>query len=89
MFFTVLRFVGGGIYVFRRPRLPAEQCFTMEFCLCGVILNLKAFCFEAITDIVIELMAFWSVPQSSQSWQLVSGKETKLLGTSGYWQKQS
>ena len=46
MFFTVQQFRGGGggVYVNRRPRLPAEQCFTMEFCLCGAILNLTAFC---------------------------------------------
>ena len=27
------------------PHLPANNYFTMEFCLCGAILNLKAFCF--------------------------------------------
>ena len=40
---------------------------TMDFCLCGAILNLKAFCFGAIPDIMIELIAYWSVPQSRQS----------------------
>jgi hypothetical protein len=56
---------------------------TMDFCLCGAILNLKAFCFGAIPDILIELIAYWSVPQSKQSWQWLSGIETKLLGASG------
>ena len=41
----------------------------MDFCLCGPILNLKAFCFGAIPDIMIELIAYWSVPQSRQSSQ--------------------
>ena len=27
--------------------------FTMDFCFCGAILNLKAFCFGAIPDIMI------------------------------------
>jgi len=27
----------------------------MDFCLCGVILNLKAFCFGAIPDIMIRV----------------------------------
>jgi hypothetical protein len=29
--------------------------FKMDFCLCGAILNLKAFCFGAIPDIMIKL----------------------------------
>jgi hypothetical protein len=37
---------------------------------------------------MIELIAYWSVPQSRQSWQCLSGIETKLLGASGYWQKK-
>ena len=40
---------GGGIF------MPKK--FTMEFCLCGAILNLKAFCFGAIQGIMIELTA--------------------------------
>ena len=32
--------------------------FTMDFCLCGAILNLKAFCFGAIPDIMIELIVY-------------------------------
>jgi hypothetical protein len=40
---------------------------TMDFCLCGAILNLKAFCFGAIPDITIELIVYGSVPQSRQS----------------------
>lgn len=31
-------------------------CFTMDICLCGVILNLKAFCSGAIPDIMIEFI---------------------------------
>jgi hypothetical protein len=40
--------------------------FTMDFYLlvCYAILNLKAFCFGAIPDIVIELIVYGSVPQS-------------------------
>jgi len=48
---------------------------------------LKAFCFGAIPDIVIELIVYGSVPQSRQSSQWLSDMETKLLGASGYWQK--
>ena len=33
--------------------LPAIIFFTMDFCLCGAILNLKAFCFGAIPDIMM------------------------------------
>jgi hypothetical protein len=40
------------------PHLPAKTFFTMDFCLCGAILNLKAFCFGAIPDIMIELIAY-------------------------------
>ena len=61
--------------------------FKMDFCLCGAILNLKTFCFGAIPDIMIELIAYWSVPQCRQSWQWLSGIETKLLRASGYWPK--
>jgi hypothetical protein len=39
----------------------------MDFCLCGAILNFKAFCSGAISDIMIELIVYWSVPQSRQS----------------------
>ena len=35
--------VGGGIFL--------TIFFTMDFCLCGALLNLKAFCFGAIPDI--------------------------------------
>jgi hypothetical protein len=47
----------GGIF------LP-KNIFTMDFCLCGAILNLKAFCFGGIPDIIIELIVYGSVPQS-------------------------
>ena len=43
---------------------PAKKKITMDFCLCGAILNLKAFCFGAIPDIMVELIAYWSVPQT-------------------------
>jgi hypothetical protein len=33
--------------------------FTMGFCLCGAILNLKAFCFGAIPDIMIRVDSLW------------------------------
>jgi hypothetical protein len=66
-----------------------KQIFMVDFCLCGAILILKAFCFGAIPDIMIELIAYWSVTQSRQSWQWLSGIETKLLRASGYWQKKS
>ena len=48
----------------RGPHLPAKHFITLDFWLCGAILNLKAFCFGAIPDIMIELIAYWSVPQS-------------------------
>jgi hypothetical protein len=51
---------GGGHF-------PANKIFTMDVCLCGAILNLKAFCFGTIPDIIIELIVYWSVPQSRQS----------------------
>jgi hypothetical protein len=44
----------------RGPHLPAKNIITMDFCLCGAILNLKAFCFGAIPDIMIELIAYCS-----------------------------
>ena len=34
------------------PHLPANKTFTMDFCLCGAISNLKVFCFGAIPDIM-------------------------------------
>jgi hypothetical protein len=34
----------------------------MDLCLCGVILNLKAFCFGAIPDIMIELTVCAGLP---------------------------
>jgi hypothetical protein len=49
--------MGGG-------NIPANFFFTMDFCSCGAILNLKAFCFGAIPDIMIELIVYGSVPQS-------------------------
>ena len=58
----VPRWPGGG-----EAHLPANKFFTMDFCLCGAILNFKAFCFGAISDIMIELIVYWSVPQSRQS----------------------
>jgi hypothetical protein len=60
-----------GVLKYRAPLargpifLPQKN--TMEFCLCGAILNLKAFFFGTIPDIMIELIAYGSVPQSRQS----------------------
>ena len=50
----------GGIF------LP-KYFFAMDFSLFGAILSLKAFCFGAIPDIVIELIVYGSVPLSRQS----------------------
>jgi hypothetical protein len=44
-----------------------ENFYTMDFCLCGAILNLKAFCFGAIPDIIIELTACVGLPGLSPS----------------------
>ena len=65
---------GGGIF------LPKCFFFTMDLCLCGAILNLNAFCFGAIPDIMIELIVYGSVPQSRQSCQWFSEIKIKLLG---------
>jgi len=35
-----------------------------DFCLCGAILNLNAFCFGAVPDIMLELIVYGSVPHS-------------------------
>ena len=44
----------GGIF------LPKKK----DFCLCGAILNLNAFCFGAVPDIMLELIVYGSVPHS-------------------------
>jgi hypothetical protein len=36
----------------RGAHIPAKKTFTMDFCLCGAILNLKAFCFVFLTPCV-------------------------------------
>jgi hypothetical protein len=41
-----------------------KHFFSMDFCLRGAIVNLKAFCFGAIPDIMIELVVYGSVPHS-------------------------
>ena len=46
------RWPGGLIF------LP-KNIFTMDFCLFGAILNLKAFCFGAIPDIMIRVDILW------------------------------
>ena len=61
----------------------SKSFFTMDFCLCGAILDLQAFCFGAIPDIMIELIVYGSVQQSKQSWKWFSGIQTTLLG--GLW----
>ena len=43
--------------------LPTKK-ISMDFCLWYAILNLKAFCFGAIPDIMIELIVYGSVPYS-------------------------
>ena len=55
-----------------RGHLPAKIKITMDFCFYGAILDLKAFCFGAIPDIMIELIVYGSVPQSRQSYLLRS-----------------
>ena len=57
------RWPGGG----GELHLLAKNNFTMDLCLCGAILDLKAFCFEAIPGIMIELIDYGSVPQSRQT----------------------
>jgi hypothetical protein len=57
----------------RVPLARGPSFCTMYICLCGAILNLKAFCFRAIPDIMIELIVYVNVPQSRQSWQWLSG----------------
>ena len=52
---------GGG-------HLPGKAIFLrLDFCLCGAILNLKAFCLGAIQDIMIELIVYGSVSHSGSS----------------------
>jgi hypothetical protein len=57
------------------PRWPggaSSSCqffFTMDFCLCGAILYLKAFCLGAIPDIMTELIVYGSVPTRSTSFR--------------------
>ena len=59
----------------KKGHLPANFFFMVDFCLCGAILNLKEFCFGAITDIMIELIVYGSVPQSRQSYLLQGPSE--------------
>jgi len=61
-----------GVLKHRAPLAREEgiflpKTFYVDFCLCGAILNLKAYCFGAIPDIMIELIVYGSVPQSRQS----------------------
>ena len=46
---------------------PCKTNYVMDFSLCGAILDLKAFCFGGIPDIMIELIVYGSVSQSRQS----------------------
>jgi hypothetical protein len=47
----------------RGAHLPTKiNNFTIDVCLCGAILNLKAFCFGAIPDIMVELIVHGSIP---------------------------
>ena len=44
-------------HMVRWPRGWGDLPFSMmDFCLCGAILNLKAFCFGAVPDKIIELI---------------------------------
>ena len=43
----------------RGEHLPAKTFFAMDFCLCGAILSLEAFCFGAIPDIMIIVDSLW------------------------------
>ena len=48
----------------------------MDICLCGAILNLKAFCFGVIPDIMIELIAKKQAVMTVVQWhrnQLIRG----------------
>ena len=50
-----------GVIKHRVPLARGMGAFSaMDFCLCGAILNLKAFCFGAIPDIMIELIIYGS-----------------------------
>ena len=46
---------GGGGHL---PAKKKPNILRWIFCLCGAILNLKAFCFGAIPDIMIELIVY-------------------------------
>jgi hypothetical protein len=47
-----------GVFRHRGTNLPVKIFLTMDFGLYGAILNLKAFCFGAIPDIMIELIVY-------------------------------
>ena len=55
----------------------------MDFCLCGAILNLKAFCFGAIPDIMIELIATKQAVMTAAQWH-----RNQIIRVSGYWQEK-
>ena len=58
------------------PHLPTTKIVTIDFCLCGAILNLKAFCFGAIPDIMIELIATEQAVMTVAQWhrnQIIRG----------------
>jgi len=47
---------------FQQHSVPDLSLCLGEFCLCGAILNFKAFCFGAIPDIMIELRVYLLQP---------------------------
>ena len=63
-FTSMLRCAYAQGHVGQGTHLPAKKNkLRWIFCLCGAILNLKASCFGAILDIVIELIVYGSVSQ--------------------------
>ena len=53
-----------GVFRHRGTNLPVKIFLTMDFGLYGAVLNLKAFCFGAIPDIMIELIVYLLQGQS-------------------------
>ena len=57
-FHLLSKLSAGFTLVLRCAQAQGPVFFTMDFCLCGAILNLKAFCFGAIPGIMIELIVY-------------------------------
>jgi hypothetical protein len=59
-----------------RNIISFQAGFKYSSCLCGAILNLKAFCFGAIPDIMIELIATKEAVMTVPQWhrnQIIRG----------------